>query len=408
MVSYFHALGHEVTATDHVKPRFDEPKVKWLCIDLRKPFDFSDYDVVIQCAATTSGSKDIVNNPAIHVADNAIMNALIFRTAVEAKVKHVIFFSCSTMFTNGAITEESTIDIHDKYFGVAHTKLYNENMCDFYSRIGETKFTAIRHTNIYGPWDKYDLERSHFFGATITKVMQAIDSITVWGKGEEKRDFLHVDDLCRFVELAIEKQDEKFKLYNCGSGVGISIDDVVQKIIKASGKRIAVQHDLSAPNIPTSLFMLCDKARNELGWTPQVKLEDGIRETLEWWMKNKNQKNYAKKEEYFTLKGKSAKYAIDLFEAYTDYKDFSTFDKQQAIGFRKRLFETKIEVSVAYVHYVVQALILVRDFLLWCGAKESDVAHFNLEQGKELPKETKKKDYRDALMNIAVKMKDAV
>ena len=114
-------------------------------------------------------------------------------------------------------------DIEPKYFGVATTKVYNENMCDFFSRLGKTKYTAIRHSNIYGPYDKFDLERSHVFGATVTKVMRAKNEITIWGKGKEKRDLLYIDDLVKFVELVIKKQKNNFELLNCGIGKAISI-----------------------------------------------------------------------------------------------------------------------------------------------------------------------------------------
>lgn len=313
MVKHFAALGHDVHAVRYKRDACDS-NVTWTQADLREPFDLSGYDIVIHAAATTSGSKDIVNNPALHVTDNAVMGSYIFRAAVEAKVKHVIFFSCSTMFSNGDITEESPIDTHPKYFGVAHTKLYLEKLCDFYSRVGDTKFTAIRHSNIYGPHDKFDLERSHFFGATMTKVMRATwdnrpgainyipdgnmspdeiqklakegSSVKIWGTGEEARDLLHVDDLCRFVELAVEKQPEKFGLYNCGYGIAFKVKDVVQKIIDASGKSLVIEHDLSAPSIPTSLSLNCDKARKELEWNPMVTLPEGIKKTLEWWKSN--------------------------------------------------------------------------------------------------------------------------
>ena len=103
-------------------------------------------------------------------------------------------------------------------------------MCDFFSRLGNTKYTAIRHSNIYGPYDKYDLERSHVFGATITKVMTAKKEVVVWGKGTEERDLLHIDDLVNFVKLVIQKQKKKFQLFNCGVGYSISINNLVKKI----------------------------------------------------------------------------------------------------------------------------------------------------------------------------------
>ena len=297
---YFAAKGHEVV-------RHGYRRQADLQADLRLPFDFSGYDVVIQAAATTSGSKDIVNTPAIHVTDNVIMNALIFRAAAEAKVKHVIFFSCTTMFSQGCITEETPIDIHPKYFGVAHTKLYNEKMCSFYANTSDTKFTAIRHSNCYGPFDKFCLEKGHVFGASMKKVMDAgkkiemlpemgafevsqrqkeSDTITVWGSGEEKRDLLYIDDLCRFVEAAIEKQESKFGLYNCGSGLDVSVNNIVQAIINHSGKQLTVEHDLTAPTIPTSLYLDCSKAKRELGWEPKVGLYEGIQKTLAWYREN--------------------------------------------------------------------------------------------------------------------------
>jgi nucleoside-diphosphate-sugar epimerase len=221
------------------------------------------------------------------------MNSLLFRAAFEHKVKNVIFFSCTVMYqSSDKALKETDFDenkpLHPRYFGVGNTKIYIEKMCDFYSRIGETKYTAIRHSNIYGPHDKFDFERSHVFGATVSKVMLATDKISVWGTGEEERDLLHADDLNNFVDLTIKNQKEKYRLYNCGLGKAISIKDLVNKIIKASGKTLKVEHDLTQPTIKTSLFLDCSLAEKELGWKPKIGLDEGIARTTEWWAKNIN------------------------------------------------------------------------------------------------------------------------
>ena len=161
-------------------------------------------------------------------------------------------------------------------------------MCEFYSSLGNTKYTAIRHSNIYGPYDKFDLERSHVFGATITKVMTASKKITVWGKGKEKRDLLYIDDLISFVMLVIKKQKNNFELLNCGLGKDISINELVKKIIFLSKKKLDINYDLSKPNIPTYLTVNCDKAKKLLGWKPKTSLDNGIKKTLKWWTKNYN------------------------------------------------------------------------------------------------------------------------
>lgn len=253
-------------------------------------------DIVIQAAAVTTGSKDVVTRPYIHVTDNAVMNSLIMRACFENKVKHLVFFSCTTMYPNQkqAVKEEDfNYQIIDKYFGVGWTKVYIEKMCEFYSRISNTRYTAIRHSNIYGPFDKYDLERSHFFGATITKVLTAKDNkITVWGDGSEERDLLYVSDLVDFVEAVLKKQKEPFELVNLGMGSAFSVKDVIAKIIKISGKKLKLEFDGSKPTIKFNLAVNIDKAQKIYSWKPKVSLEEGIRRTISWYKKNiLNEKN---------------------------------------------------------------------------------------------------------------------
>ena len=247
-------------------------------------------DIVVQAAAVTSGSKDIHTRPYIHITDNAVMNSLLFRSAFENAIPHLVMFSCSIMYQPSVTPlKESDFDANKEmfpsYFGGGWNKVYFEKMCEFFSRMGKNRYTVIRHSNIYGPWDKYDLERSHVFGATITKVMSAPENgvVTVWGSGEEARDLLHVDDLLSFVHCAIEQQTTPFELYNAGNGTAISVKDLVQKIITLSEKDLTVFHDLTKPSIKTSLSLDCDKASKDLGWKPRITLDDGIRRTLAWY-----------------------------------------------------------------------------------------------------------------------------
>lgn len=296
MVEYFAKSGeYDVHAVRFNRPEYGCKGVTWHKADLREPQAvdklLDGVDVIIQAAATTSGAKDIVTRPYIHVTDNAVMNSYLFRSAFERKVKHVIFFSCTVMYPSSdkALKEtdfNANTPLHPRYFGVGNTKIYVEKMCEFFAGISDTKFTAIRHSNIYGAHDKFDLERSHVFGATVTKVMTAQDTVTVWGTGEEERDLLHADDLTRFVELAIKKQSEKYRLYNCGLGKAVSIKELVNTIVAASGRKLAIKHDLSQPTIKTSLFLDCSLAKKELGWEPHVKLDEGIKSTIEWWQDN--------------------------------------------------------------------------------------------------------------------------
>lgn len=256
---------------------------------------FSDYkfDIVVQAAANTSGSKDILTKPYLHVTDNAVMNSLILQACYDYSVGHFLFLSCGVMYNpdKSPVTEEDfSLDegIFDKYYGVGWTKVYVEKLCKFYSDLGRTKHTVIRHSNTYGPHDKYDLEKSHMFGATITKVMSAQEGeeIVVWGDGLTERDLLYVDDVVDFIQKAIERQDAKYKLYNVGYGESISVKDIVEKIIRISGKDLSIRFDLTKPSINTKLALISDKAREELGWEWETSIDEGIFKTIEWYREN--------------------------------------------------------------------------------------------------------------------------
>jgi GDP-L-fucose synthase len=287
----------EVFSVRGTRPAYDCPGVTWHLADLRDKASvdrvIEGMDVVIHTAATTSGAKDIVTQPHIHVADNAIMTALVLRAAFTHRVRHFIYFSCSIMYPSRDVPwredEWRTSDeIEPRYFAAGWTKLYAEKMCEFYAGLGVTRHTVIRHTNVYGPHDKFDLERSHVFGATVTKVMTARGStIPMWGTGEEARDLLYVDDLVRFVELAMRRQKANYEMVHVGYGQAVQLNDVVQRIIASSGRSLTVEHDLTKPTIPTRIALDCARARKLFDWEPQVGLTEGIRRTLEWWRSNK-------------------------------------------------------------------------------------------------------------------------
>lgn len=296
LVNYFSKQEkYLVTATFNKTPFLSNEKVKWVNTDLRDPKKiknlFQDIDIVIQAAATTSGAKDIIEKPYIHVTDNAVMNSLILREVFHSDVKHFIFFSCTVMYPNSQkkLNEDIGINkLHKNYFGVGNTKLYIEKMCEFYSNISEKKYTAIRHSNVYGPHDKFDLEKSHIFGASITKVANSFDnnSVEVWGDGKEKRDLLYIDDLIDFVEKTIANQKKNFEVFNCGSEDSVSINHIVKRIIYFMNPKCKINYNKSKPSIKTNLLIDCSKARKEIGWFPKTSLDDGIKKTISWWKKN--------------------------------------------------------------------------------------------------------------------------
>ena len=284
--------SYEVIAVYHTTSIDFPSQVQTVQSDLRDPRQIdsllSGVDIVIQAAATTSGANVIAKRPYHHVTDNAVMNSYLFRAAFEKNVQHVIFFSCTVMYqSNPQPQSESDFnaseELYPNYFGVGWTKVYLEKMCEFYSRIGETKFTAIRHSNIYGPHDKFDPAKAHVFAATINKVMHATDRVQVWGDGSEARDLLYIDDLVDFVRRAIDRQTTPYELVNVGAGQAITIADLVQTIIRASGRQLSIEYDATKPTFKTTVCLDCSKAKQLFDWQPTTTLLSGIEKTLAWY-----------------------------------------------------------------------------------------------------------------------------
>jgi len=250
------------------------------------------FDVVIQAAAYSTGAKDAKERPYIQITPNAVINSWVFQSAFDHNVSQVIFLSCSVMYpSQDEPSKETDVDRNDlsgPYFGASNMKLYCESMCKFFAELGRTKFTAIRPSNIYGPHDRFDPERSHVFGATIRKVVESTDGkVVVWGKGQELRDFLYVDDFTRLVELVIDRQDYNFDVFNAASGEAVTIKELVEKAVRISGKNLEIVYDPNGPTIGTKIRTSIDKAKEKFGWEPRVSLDEGIARTIEWYRQNK-------------------------------------------------------------------------------------------------------------------------
>ncbi|HZQ01792.1 MAG TPA: NAD-dependent epimerase/dehydratase family protein [Reyranella sp.] len=288
----------EIYALRFSRPTVDVPNVTWRQADLRDVAAVNSVvqgmDVVIQAAATTSGARDIVHRPHIHVTDNAVMNSLLLRACHDHKVRHFVFFSCSVMYQPRSTPwreEEwdAAQEMHLSYFGAGWTKVYIEKMCEFFSRLGVTRHTVIRHTNVFGPHDKFDLERSHVLGATVTKAMTSRDGkVLVWGTGEEARDLIYVDDLVRFVELAVDRQKSPYEMVHVSSGRVVTIRKLVEQVIAASGRSLRIEYDASRPTIKTAFALDNQRAFQRFGWKPEVSFEEGVRHTVRWWCESFN------------------------------------------------------------------------------------------------------------------------
>jgi GDP-L-fucose synthase len=286
---------YEIHATYHSRLPIDIPNITWHKVDLRIPSEVNelivDQEIVIQAAATTSGIAEMVSRVDYHITDNVIMNSTILRRVNEVKVKNFIFFSCITMLQSSTEAQREcdfseSDEIHPRYFGIGWTKVYIEKLCEYYSRQNSgTKYSVIRHSNVFGPGDKFNLKNSHVLGATITKVLTSAETVEVWGSGEEFRDFIYIADLVDFVLKLIEKQKKEFVLLNCGGTAFISVLNLTKKVIELSGREnhISIVLNPSGPTVDFSARVDTSLAEKEIGWRPTTSFEDALNQTLDYW-----------------------------------------------------------------------------------------------------------------------------
>ena len=292
MLEYFIEDGnYNIRAVWHMPSDLTDiysDNVEWINADLTKKEDVKKVlvgvDIILQYAAISTSMKDAVERPYIHVTDNVIINSLIFRYAYEVGVEQVIFPSCTVMYdvSDYAVREEDfngVMDSDNIYFGGGGTKVYLENMCKFYSKLGNTKFTVMRQTHIYGPYDEFNSE-GHFFPATVDKVINSDGEIIVWGDGTEEKDLLYVKDLADFIKIAIETQKSNFELVNIGSGSSFKIKDIVKNIIDTFGKKIEIKYDLTKPSRKKGLKLNTNKVKNLFNWETKYTLTTGINEIM--------------------------------------------------------------------------------------------------------------------------------
>lgn len=268
--------------------------------DLRDPTQttsaLKNMDIVINAAAMTDGvgvfseEKKAVS----YARANNLINSNLANVAFINDVKYFVFLSCTVMYPSSAKpVSENGVDIsffHPKYLIPAKMKLFGEECCRYFAGLGSntTRYTVIRHTNIYGPHDKFDLKRGHVLSATVEKAMTCDNEITVWGRGQESRDFLYIDDLIDFIKKAVELQKSNFEIFNAGSEKTYSVNELVNIIIACSGKKLNIIHDTTKPSVETQMNISSEKAKRLLGWKAQTELREGILKTLKWYKLNRH------------------------------------------------------------------------------------------------------------------------
>jgi GDP-L-fucose synthase len=254
-------------------------------------FDEVHPEYVFLAAAKVGGILANDTRPAEFIRDNLLIQTHVIDAAHRAGVRKLLFLGSSCIYPKRApqpIKEEyllsGPLEPTNEWYAVA--KIAGIKMCQAYRR--QYGFNAIcaMPTNLYGPGDNFDLETSHVLPALIRKFHEAKEAgaptVTVWGTGTPRREFLHVDDLadaCRFLMERYEGEE----IVNVGVGEDVSIRELAELVREAVGYTGEIVFDTSKPDGTPRKLLDVGKLR-ALGWRPTVSLPQGVLRTYEWYL----------------------------------------------------------------------------------------------------------------------------
>ena len=248
---------------------------------------------VIDAAGKVGGIAANDQQPVAFLSENLLIQGNLMEAAHRAKVPRFVFLGSSCIYPRDAkqpIKEEylNTGPLEKTNSAYAIAKIAGIELVNSYRKEFGHKWISLMPTNLYGPRDNFELESSHVLPALIRKFVDAkfnrSSSVTLWGTGNPRREFLHVDDLATAVEISLESYDSEMHL-NIGTGEDATIKELALLISELTGFQGEILWDSSkADGTPRKLLDI--QRIQKLGWRPQISLRDGIQSTIDWYTKN--------------------------------------------------------------------------------------------------------------------------
>lgn len=247
-------------------------------------------EVVVHAAAACGGIGANMKSPWAFWHDNLQMGMSVFNAALASGVRRIALIGTTCSYpANGAIPfrEDELFDgypeVTNAPYAIAKRSLIVGGMA--YSKQFGVEVVAAMPTNLYGPWDNFDLETSHVIPAMIRKMAEAVSRkksmVELWGSGEVSRDFLYVEDAAAgIVDIAMRASNRS--IINLGSGEEVTIKTLARVVAKAVGYHGHFKHDTTKPDGQRRRLLDISKAKKLLGWEPATDLVTGIAKTYEW------------------------------------------------------------------------------------------------------------------------------
>jgi GDP-L-fucose synthase len=264
-----------------------------LC-DRNAVFDFIGQhrpDGVIIAAAKVGGIVANRDYPVEFLSENVQVQTNLMDAAHKFDVENLVFLGSSCIYPKFApqpINEDSLLTgpLEETNEAYAIAKIAGVKLVQAYRKEFGRKWTSAMPTNLYGPGDNFDPQSSHVLPALLRKFHEASlsgeKSVTLWGSGSPRREFLHVDDLAKAVLFLLQGYDGATAI-NVGTGVDLEISELAGLIAQVTGFGGQINWDTSKPDgTPQKLL---DVGRiNNLGWTSEIALDQGLRTTYDWFV----------------------------------------------------------------------------------------------------------------------------
>jgi len=248
---------------------------------------------VFVAAAKVGGILANNSRPAEFLYDNLIIETNLVEAAYRIGVEKLLFLGSSCIYPKFAeqpMREDSLLtgplEPTNEWYAIA--KIAGIKLCQSYRRQYGCNYISVMPTNLYGPFDNFDLQTSHVLPALLRKTHEAKAAgaveLKIWGTGTALREFLHVDDLADACVFLMERYaGEEF--FNVGTGTDVSINQLAERIAAIVGWQGRFVHELDKPDGTPRKLMDVSRLK-DLGWTARIGLDDGLRTTYDWFLQN--------------------------------------------------------------------------------------------------------------------------